>query len=102
MFSLNASQMFKGSLEKLLLGRREGETCVIRLNVPGVPGPTSAVAGCSSASQHPAPEGCYHLVVALVCPKRGAGMVRQQLLGSLVRSALSALLSCSLHHVSGC
>lgn len=44
------SRMFKGSLEKLLLGGWEGETSVIRLKVPGIPGPTSAAAGCSSAS----------------------------------------------------
>lgn len=43
---------------------------VIHLNVPGFPGLTSTMAGCSSASRHPAAEGCYHLVVS---QKRSSG-----------------------------
>lgn len=76
MFSLSTSQVFVSSLEKLLLGGWEGDTCV--------------VTSMSLVVQHPT-AGC-----SLWCV--GAGMVQQQLLGSFPSSALSMLL---LHHILG-
>lgn len=78
MFSLSTSQVFVSSLEKLLLGGWEGDTCVVTSMSLAV------------LAQHPT-AGCH-----LCCV--GAGMVQQQLLGSFPSSALSMLL---LHRVLG-
>lgn len=78
MFSLSTSQVFVSSLEKLPLGEQEGDTCVVTSMS------LSVLAQCPTA-------GCHPWAV-------GAGMVQQQLLGSLPSSALSML---PLHHVLG-
>lgn len=78
MFSLSTSQVFVSSLEKLLLGGWEGDTCVVTSMSLAV------------LAQRPT-AGCHLWCV-------GARMVQQQLLGSFPSSALSMLL---LHRVLG-